>query len=93
MFFVFWAEIRTKTIIQSNKTPITLNNIIEILDAADVYAGRKLRPSQRIKLKLPSMDFAVDAVIADVGSIAEYKAGADGGGSITLYDKSYTGKK
>lgn len=62
---------------------------IEVYDAADVYAGRKLKPSNRVKLKLPSMDFAVDVAIADASKIADFKTGQSGYNSITLYDKSY----
>jgi len=62
---------------------------IEVLDAEDAHAGRRLQPTQRIKLKLPSMNFAVDAVIADAGNVADYKTDAAGHGSMTLYGKSY----
>lgn len=63
---------------------------IEVLDADDVYAGRKLKPTKRVKLKLPSMDFAVDVAIADASRVAVFKTTASGYGSITLYDKNYT---
>lgn len=62
---------------------------IEVYDAEDVYAGRKLKPSNRVKLKLPSMDFAVDVAIADASKVADFKTGKSGYNSITLYDKSY----
>lgn len=62
---------------------------IEVFDAEDVYAGRKLKPSNRVKLKLPSMDFAVDVAIADASKVADFKTGKSGYNTITLYDKSY----
>ncbi len=65
---------------------------IEVFDADDFYAGRKLKPSKRVKLKLPSMDFAVDVAIADASQVADYKTNKSGYGSITLYDKTYTGE-
>jgi hypothetical protein len=63
---------------------------IEILSTDEAKSGSARQARQQaLAFKLPSMDFAVDATIADVSDKADYKVSADGTGAITLYDRHY----